>query len=289
MSKSGKVWTVLSMLEWATDFFDKKKVPSPRMSIEWILAEVLDVKRLDLYLQFERPLSTEELDKIRPLVKRRAEGEPLQYISGYADFMSCKIEVTPEVLIPRDETEQLVEKLLEEYAHQKTEPLRLLDIGTGSGCIPISIKKEFPAWICEGLDISEKALDVAKKNNRINETDVYFFEADIMNWNEHSRLNDESWDVIISNPPYITDSEKPELEKQVIDYEPALALFHQNPELIYEKIAGFAASKNAALFLEINTRLAAKIEQVVANSFKDVNITLDLDGKERFIIAKNPL
>ncbi|MEX2435299.1 MAG: peptide chain release factor N(5)-glutamine methyltransferase, partial [Balneolaceae bacterium] len=109
MSESRQLWTVLSMLEWATDYFEEKGVSSSRLSIEWILADVLEIKRLDIYLQFDRPLSEDELNKIRPLVKRRAQHEPLQYITGQTDFINSVIKVSPGVLIPRVETEQLVE------------------------------------------------------------------------------------------------------------------------------------------------------------------------------------
>src|SRR6056297_348266 len=114
MANTPSVWTVLSMLEWATDFFEEKDINSPRFSIEWLLAHVLDVKRLDLYLMYDRPLSSEELDTLRPLVKRRSQHEPLQYITGETDFHNVKIKVKPGVLIPRQETEQLVDLILKE-------------------------------------------------------------------------------------------------------------------------------------------------------------------------------
>ena len=115
MSTKLKDWTVLSMLEWGTEYFKERGIPDPRLSIEWLLAETLQVKRLDLYLKFDRPLSQSELNDIRPLVKKRARHEPLQYILGYTHFMNARISVTPDVLIPRIETEQLVEILLDEH------------------------------------------------------------------------------------------------------------------------------------------------------------------------------
>src|SRR5690606_6466742 len=136
-------WTVLRMLEWATAYFESKGIPSPRLSIEWLLGEVLSLKRLDLYLQHDRTLTTSELDTLRGWVLRRGKHEPLQYITGSTDFYNCTINVTPAVLIPRQETEQLVDKILQ--GHSETHQ-RVLDVGTGSGCIAIAIKKARPDW-----------------------------------------------------------------------------------------------------------------------------------------------
>ncbi|MEX0647410.1 MAG: peptide chain release factor N(5)-glutamine methyltransferase [Balneolaceae bacterium] len=289
MSSSKRVWTVLSMLEWATGYFEEKNVHSPRMSIEWLLADVLQVKRLDLYLQYDRPLSVEELDKIRPMVKRRASHEPLQYITGYTDFMSATFRVTPDVLIPRPETEQLVEIVLEQFRDQSTAPVSLLDIGTGSGCIPVSIKKTYTEWYCAGMDISAKALQIARENAAANETKIDFFEADLLNIQNHSDISGRNWDIIISNPPYITNDEKDALDPQVIDFEPALALFHDSPVILYKKIAEFAASQKASLFLEINNSLVQDIHDTIASLYKTVNQACDLDGNKRFIIAGKPV
>lgn len=285
MSGSERVWTVLSMLEWATDYFNEREVPDPRLSIEWIVAEALNCKRLDLYLQFERPLSTKELNKIRPLVKRRAAYEPLQYITGTAQFMDATISVDQNVLIPRIETEQLVDLLLEHFQNQKEEELNLLDIGTGSGCIPIAIKKKNPAWYCAGFDISEKAVNQAKINAKINETSVDFFQADIL---KLDRLPDEfqkSWDIIISNPPYITEDEKSEMHKQVTEHEPSLALFHDNPLTLYSSIINFAASQEAALYLECNDKTAADVHQIASTQFSNAHLFKDLDQNPRFVVG----
>lgn len=276
------------MLEWATRYFTEKQIPSPRLSIEWIVAEALGMKRLDLYLQFDRPLTSEQLDVIRPMVKRRAAGEPVQYIIGQTDFMSCTFRVTPDVLIPRVETEQLVELILERSKERAENALHVLDIGTGSGCIPISLKKERPVWACEGVDISAAAIEIANENARFNETQVSFFEGDILKWKENPVLAGGSWDLVISNPPYITEAEKPGMEKQVLEFEPALALFHNNPVLIYKEIAAFSAVKKARLFLEINNRFAAQIKEVVSGVYEVVNVLTDLDGNERFIEAARP-
>jgi release factor glutamine methyltransferase len=289
MSKADKDWTVLSMLKWATDYFTQNKVSEPRLSIEWMLSEVLGVKRLDLYLQFDRPLSTAELKELRPMVKRRAAHEPLQYIIGNTSFVGTTIYVEPGVLIPRIETEQLVDHILEQNKHRKDEPLRLLDLGTGSGCIPIAIKKEYPAWICSGVDISPEAIAIARKNAQANETEVEFWMDDFSDQNRSVKLESSEWDLIVSNPPYITDSEKSEMDRQVLDYEPHMALFHENPLNLYKDIIRFAAQKKAITYLECNDKSAHLAEGIATRFYGTVQCKKDLDGNNRFLFASNPL
>lgn len=277
-------WSVLRMLEWATDYFTKKQVPDPRHSIEWLLADVLGCKRLDLYLQFQRPLSPDELDQIRPLVKRRASHEPLQYITGSTNFMGTHIEVNPSVLIPRIETEQLVEHLVDATKAKKNKPATLLDIGTGSGCIPIAIKKMCPDWECHGIDLSDEALELARKNAASNDLDVHFHTGDLFNLGEVQKP-DQGWDIIVSNPPYIGPDEKPSLEKQVKDHEPSMALFHDNPLEVYRSIIAYARREEALLFLELNDRLADKILEISTEYYPSASLEQDLDKNPRFLIA----
>lgn len=284
---SDKVWTVLSMLEWATDYFEKKQVNNPRLSIEWLLAHTLGIKRLDLYLKFDRPLAESELELLRPLVKRRADHEPLQYITGSTEFMSCTIKVNRDVLIPRTETEQLVELLLNRYPADPA--LSLLDLGTGSGCIPISIKQERPDWYCAGLDISPEAIDIAKENAALNDVDVAFFESDLNYILQDPTVTDRNWDIVISNPPYITEPEKGELDPQVLEYEPELALFHREPLLLYKKICEFASAAGAVLFLECNDKLTRDINNLALSFYGSVELIKDYDDKDRFVICTDPL
>ncbi|MEX0660537.1 MAG: peptide chain release factor N(5)-glutamine methyltransferase [Balneolaceae bacterium] len=286
MSSENRVWTVLSMLEWATDYFQKKDIPDPRHSIEWLLAHVLGVKRLDLYLQFDRPLSEKELGELRPLVKRRASHEPLQYIIGHTDFMACIIHVNPHVLIPRIETEQLVEILLTRTATKKDHPISLLDIGTGSGCIPISIKKENPEWYCAGLDNSDDALTVARENAERNEVDVDFFTGDLFDLSTNKRCTERTWDIIISNPPYIHPDEKSTIKKQVINFEPAGSLFHAQPLDVYKSIIEFSKEKGTHLFLECNDKTAGKVKEIAGHYFENVELLNDLDKNPRFLISE---
>ncbi|WP_441001017.1 peptide chain release factor N(5)-glutamine methyltransferase [Fodinibius sp. SL11] len=285
MSKKVEEWTVLSMLEWATDFFEKKNIPDPRHSIEWLLAETLNVKRLDLYLKFDRPLSPQELDTLRPMVKRRAQHEPLQYIVGFTDFMNARILVNEQVLIPRIETEQLVEIILDE--HQSQEDLTVLDIGTGSGCIPIALKMEQPGWDIYGIDISEKALNTARENAEQNDANVSFSKGNILA--PESITVASPLDLIVSNPPYIPTEEKEILEPQVKDYEPTEALFFDDLEKMYRSIISFAGEKlttNGHLYLEIHENYSQQILALFDGQKWSARIANDYDDKPRFIIAQ---
>lgn len=275
------------MLEWATDFFEEKGVQNPRLSIEWLLADVLNINRLDLYLKFDRPLSSTELDQLRPLVKRRSLHEPLQHLTGSTDFLNCTIHVNKDVLIPRTETEQLVELILNQ--HSNADALSVLDIGTGSGCIPIAIKKARPNWNCTGVDISPEALKLSSHNAELNEVEVTFQEADLNTLIQNKKIMEQEWDIIISNPPYITPTEKGEMDPQVLNYEPELALFHNDPLSLYRKIFEFASLSRAKLFLECNDKFAVKIKETAVSFFHDAELIQDYDENDRFLIAQNPV
>ncbi len=284
MSADSNDWTVKRMLEWATDYFEDKGIPDPRHSIEWLLAEVLDVKRLDLYLKFDRPLSPAELDEVRPLVKRRAKHEPLQYIIGHSDFMRARISVTPDVLIPRIETEQLVEIVLEN--HPDNQALRVLDIGTGSGCIPIALKMERPSWELAAVDVSENALEIARENARQNEVDIDFRKGDLHKHEEWSF--DDRFDLIISNPPYILPEEKESLEDQVKNHEPEVALFCESIEEVYQRIINYSATnltENGYLYLELNEHHSERVKALFEKESWNCELLKDYDKKPRFIKA----
>jgi len=288
MSTKLKDWTVLSMLEWGTEYFKERGIPDPRLSIEWLLAEVLQVKRLDLYLKFDRPLSQPELDAIRPLVKKRASHEPLQYILGYTNFMNAQISVTPDVLIPRIETEQLVEILLDDHpADDLSEAKKVIDIGTGSGCIPIALKMERPNWQIDALDISEEALRIAQKNAESNQVEITFMQGDILEWKKLPVQ--KTYDIVISNPPYVLPEEKDELEEQVVNHEPSLALFCENLENMYGSVINFSENylqDQGMLCLEVHEKHGERIQQLFDDTRWETSLLKDYDKNPRFIIAK---
>lgn len=282
MSKSND-WTVLGMLEWATAYFEQRNIPSPRLSIEWLLADLLKVKRLDLYVQFDRPLPAEVLKSLRELVKRRANHEPLQYITGSTSFYNVEIIVNPSVLIPRPETEELVERILSDYPEGSI--LNILDIGTGSGCIPVAISFERPEWNIHAVDVSEDALNVAKRNNELNRTTVTFSIGDLF---KTETLPDQKWDVIVSNPPYIPVDEKPLIETQVREHEPSLALFCENRSDVYRNIVQYAVSnlkENGRLYLELHEDHQIECEGIFDPDSWKPEILPDLNDKRRFVRA----
>lgn len=272
------------MLEWATDYFEERDIPEPRLSIEWLLAYTLDIKRLDLYLQYDRPLSRQERDTLRPLVKRRAQHEPLQYITGSTDFMHAAIEVNDSVLIPRIETEQMVEIILDEHSD---EALRVLDVGTGSGCIPIALKMQRPSWELVGMDISEEALQTARRNAERNEVEVTFLQGDLT---QPGQLDlDPSFDLIVSNPPYILSDEKSMLQPQVRDYEPSEALFVEDMESMYGDLLSMSRTllkSDGHLYLETHEHYTEQLLSLFETKEWEVRMQKDYSKKPRFLIAQ---
>lgn len=283
MPQRPSYWTVLSMLEWATGYFEENDVKSPRMSIEWLLAHVLSIKRLDLYLNYDRPLTNPELEELRPLVKRRAAHEPLQYIIGETDFHHVKIKVKPGVLIPRQETEQLVEIIL---SNHRDEALEVIDIGTGSGCIPIALKAERNAWEMNAIDISDSALQIAKDNAALNNVKIDFYTEDIFKPIKTSA--GKHFDIIVSNPPYILEDEKETLDSEVLDYEPKEALFCSSTNEIYGAIEQFAKvhlKPYGHLYLELHEKYADEVLGLFTKRKWKADIQEDYQGKPRFLIA----
>lgn len=285
MAEAPSEWTVLSMLEWATDYFEERGVNSPRFSIEWLLADVLGIRRLDLYMKYDRPLASGELAELRPMVKRRAVHEPLQYITGETDFYNCTIKVQPGVLIPRQETEQLVDLILNDYPEDHS--LKALDLGTGSGCIPVALKHERPAWQLSATDISDDALNIARQNAALNNCDIQFIKDDFLN-SDPGNFS-EPIDLIVSNPPYILEEEKDSLDKEVRDYEPHLALFCSSTRKMYGAIEKFAQkhlSDSGTLYLELHENYSPETEQIFRDKGWSVQPLKDYGNKDRFLRIK---
>lgn len=210
---------------------------------------------------------------------------PIQYVLAKADFYRLKFKVNPAVLIPRPETEELVHLIINDFKNKID--ITIIDIGTGSGCIPIALKKNLPQAKLSGMDISQKALEIAKENALLNRVEVYFFCADGLNIiNSHY----PKFDVIVSNPPYIAAKEKDEMQNQVLKHEPHLALFveDENPLIFYDKIADFALSnlnKNGVLYFEINQSLALETKKLIESKGFIVEVMKDLNHNDRMIKA----
>ena len=224
-------------------------------------------------------------EDFKEILKKLKSGKPYQQILGYTEFYGKKFFVNENVLIPRPETEELLELAISEIKKLNNQKIKILDIGTGSGIIPITLKRHFPKAEIYAMDISEKALEIAKKNAEFHQKEIFFFHADYLN----TDLT-ENYDVIISNPPYIGIDENVEIEDSVKDYEPNIALFSPTSDalIFYRKIAEDAKknlNEEGLIFLEINQKLGNETLELFKN-FKENQLIKDLSGNDRFIIGR---
>ena len=231
-------------------------------------------------------LEDELLDNLNECVTRLLKSEPIQHILGETEFYGLPFYVNPDVLIPRSETEELVDWILKD--NEGIENLRLLDLGTGSGCIPIAIKKAKKNADIGAIELSHNALDVAKDNADLNEVKIYWIQDNILDFGYNV---DKAFDVMVSNPPYITLSEKGEMNKNVLDFDPDLALFVNNkdPLLFYKCIADYAnlyLKDEGSLYFEINENFGKEmVAMLEEKNFKEIILRQDLNGKDRMIKA----
>lgn len=235
----------------------------------------------DLVLSRKHRFSESELLKVIFCVKKLKNHQPLAYILGETEFYGLKFKVNQDVLIPRAETEELVDWIIREVGGIRN--LSILDIGTGSACIPIALKKQLPNAVLSAFDISERAIEVAIENALLNDVDIIFSKVDILHPKVDANLK---WDIIVSNPPYITVSEKHKMEKNVLNYEPHLALFvdDADPLLFYRKIIEFSKkhlNKEGLLFFEINQYLGKETLELLQKHFRNVELRKDINGNDR--------
>ena len=260
--------------------------------------EISSLTRLILEKEFAVPfadilackfnhLSDAEMQKLTEIVGKLKNSEPIQYILGETDFFGLAFYVNGSVLIPRPETEELVQWVLESAENK---PMKILDIGTGSGCIAVTLAKKLPSAEVHAWDISEDALEVARKNAERNGVKVIFVKRDML----LEPVSDEKFDIIVSNPPYVTEVEKTEMQENVLNFEPHLALFvpDDNALVFYEKIADFALTnlnKDGKLFFEINRAKGADIAHLLEEKgFTNIELRKDISGNERMVMAEPP-
>lgn len=240
----------------------------------------------------DKMLAEEEKERIHEIVGRLQRMEPIQYVLGTADFFSLLFEVNPSVLIPRPETEELVDRILAETPAPRAARIRVLDVGTGSGCIAIALKKHLLCASVTGLDVSDEALQVARRNARRNNVAVTFLQADILQPEEARRAVPVMQDVIVSNPPYVREVEKLSMERNVLEYEPSLALFvpNEDPLLFYRQIARFGRErlkKHGRLYFEINAAYGERTVRLLeAEGYTNVKLYQDLAGRDRIVRAQ---
>ncbi|CAD5289666.1 MULTISPECIES: peptide chain release factor N(5)-glutamine methyltransferase [unclassified Imperialibacter] len=233
----------------------------------------------------KKPLEVSDfdLDVLEEAVKRLKNQEPVQHVVGYGWFYGRKFQVNKNVLIPRPETEELVHWIAN--SHKSGSDLNLLDIGSGSGCIPITISLEAPGLQCEGWDISEVALEIARENAIKLEANVLFKRANIL----EATIDDETFDVIVSNPPYVRDSEKPLMSKNVLAFDPSLALFvgDNDPLIFYKRIATLAKTglkQEGWLYFEINEAFGPEMKDLLDSlGYSQIELRQDINGKDRMV------
>ena len=307
-----QTWTILKILNWTTDYFRSKDIDSPRIDAEILLADLLDVKRIDLYIRYDQPLNAEELAYFKSLIKRRAGKEPVAYIIGHKDFFSSEIKVTPDVLIPRPDTEILVEKTVDAIKKLKSDintPLNVIELGTGSGAVLLSVmasitetdltakddhaeKKNHPGVTFYGSDISLKALKVTKENIEKNGERAFLFCG---NWLSCVKKYTPFFHVIMSNPPYIASGDLHRLMPDVRNFEPWLAL-DGGIDGLSSICAIIKQSKDILLpggflLLEIGFDQKDKVFAIAESmgGYNEITCTKDYAGNDRVISMRKKL
>ena len=282
-------WTVLKLIEWSGQYLEDKGVERGRLDAEHLLAHAMSTTRLDLYLQYDRLLSGPELDQYRPLLTRRARREPLQYIVGRAGFRNLELEVDQGVLIPRPETEILVDEVLQWVSENKLKKPVALDIGTGSGAIALSLIHEGPFSRVVATDTSRAALEVATRNSLMS---GFSDRVDFRLGKFYEPLTvGEVFEVIVSNPPYVADGEAQDLEPEIREWEPGAALYAGPDGLdALRRIATGAGpylKPGGLLALEVGLGQATYIMELLENTgeFRTVRVRQDLSGRERVVLA----
>lgn len=309
ISLEQQIWTIKDIIDWSKNYFAGKGVTNPRLNIELILTNILKCNRIDLYLKFDKPLQELELKKIREYVLRRGKREPLQYILGEVEFCGFMFKVDKRALIPRPETEELVEfssSLIKKYNYKA-----IIDIGTGSGCIPISLALMNQSINIDlvGLDISSDALTLAQENSVIRaipSTQVNWIQADFLDTKEWSKvqhllsslrwqdglgdMTDNKFDLIISNPPYVTKDDFLHLEKELLEYEPHIALTDFSDGLsFYRQLVTFSdlfLSKKGSLVTEIGYNLSESVCGLFEKSKYSIEIIKDMQGIDRIAYVR---
>ncbi|MBT8396098.1 MAG: peptide chain release factor N(5)-glutamine methyltransferase [Gemmatimonadetes bacterium] len=284
----GEAWTPIRLTRWCGEYLAKKGVENGRLDAELLLADVLDVARLDLYLQFDRPLRPAELEAFKTLLRRRAAREPLQYILGKTPFRELDLKTDSRALIPRPETEVLVEEVLA-WTGRSVGPFTGADIGTGSGAIVLSLLKEGPFEKAIGTDPSRDALDLAAENARGHglERRVEFRNGPGLEPLE----SEERFSVIVSNPPYIPEGERGSLQPEILEWEPGGALFGGPDGLavLLDLVTGARDHllPGGLLAMEVGDGQAGTVVQAMKGTKKFCEITIrpDLAGRERVVMG----
>lgn len=277
--------TILEVIAKSIEYLDKKGIESPRANAEILLANILNCKRLELYLMYEKPLRDSELNNYREFLKRRSNYEPVQYITGSVEFYALELKVTPAVLIPRPETEILVEVIIDSV--KKEDELFILDFGSGCGNISIALAENLPNVHVTGIDISRDAIMIANENlekYKLNDR-VNFLNGDILKFNVNNFSN---YDIIVSNPPYVSQNDYLNVQKEIKNFEPKVAVTDFSDGYKYfVKIITLASGilkSGGKLFFEMGEGQSKKInELLIKNDYKEINVFKDYQKIDRVI------
>jgi release factor glutamine methyltransferase len=292
-------WTIQKLLNWIIEYFTNRGIESPRLSAELLLSHILGLKRIELYTQFDKVVTKQQLDKLHDLVERAGRCEPVAYLTGKTEFYSLQLEVSPDCMIPRPETELLVEHAVE-FLRKRAGTQFVCDLCTGCGCIAVAIAKNFRDARIIATDISEAALRIAAQNvekhqlkDRIELLQGDLFEPVVpqLDVDKPALSEAEGFDLIVCNPPYVSSAEFEKLGKNVRDYEPRLALFAGEGGLdiyqrIFERVDKFL-KPGAALMLEIGYAQGQAVKEMLeqAGIFTEIKIEKDFHNNDRIVTA----
>jgi len=285
-----QTWNIKQLLDWTTDFFSKSTIGNARLEAEVLLAEALDCQRIELYTRFDEQPPTQQLTEFRAWVKRRAAGEPVAYLAGYREFYSLRFQVDSNVLIPRPETEHLVVAAVEFTKNLESDPIRIIDVGTGSGCIAVTLATLIENCKIAATDISEPALEIAKSNAALHavDTKIHFFTGDLL---DALPQGSSPVHLIVSNPPYIGQLEISTVDDQVKNHEPDIALFSgDHGTEIIQRLVDDAAQfllPDGALMFETSPIIMDRCVEFVRNNaaYSDVRVMKDYSGHDRIVVA----
>lgn len=278
--------TLLEILNLSADFLENKGVKRGRHEALELISFSLGMRPLDVYVQFDRPLTESELENCRNLLKRRAKGEPIQHIRGNVEFFDCTFKVNNEVLIPRQETEILVDRIATLLAKEELTGKVLLDLCCGSGCIGISLKRRLPELYVILSDCSPQALAIAKENAEANGVEVEFCEGDLLN-----PLEGRLFDFLVCNPPYVSEKEFEDLEREVRDFEPKIALVAEDEGLAFYQRLALELPKGLNPGAKVWLEMGCKQGEAVAELFKEspakqMQVLQDWSGHDRFFFLE---
>jgi len=282
-----KTWRIIDIIKWAEKYFSQNQFTNPKLEIEWLLRSLLKCNKLDIYLRFEEPLDSKQLSVLRSWIKRRVKNnEPLQYITGSCEFYGRRYIVNSKVLIPRQETERLIDIVIDK-SNVVVKP-NIIDVGTGSGCIALTLALEISKANVFGIDISLDAIKIAEENkSRLNVKNVFFYEMNIL-----MDVPRKTYDFLISNPPYVSQNEMKNLSEDIKNFEPHIALTDFSDGLIFYRRLGEIGKKmlkiNGWIVIEVGRREhSSKVYSIFKNlHYRNLELIKDFNGDNRVLIAQ---